>query len=357
MRLAVRKDARCPRSCPFGLVDVDTTRLLGSFPTKDRAAKAGIRATLRAERPDIDRNSADKPHYVKLGLSRVEKVAGQAASEALDAATEADVRRTFLQAVARLQQSTQGQKILTALYGKDAPAAYEGLDWPGWTAALDGMKAKLADRAQAAAHATVVEIKPGLTARFGGDMAKAGDRAARMVGEHIVGIDDRTRAAVRDVISQGLRDGTSIPDLVKNLQGSVGLTPGDAKALDRFEKNLITQGTEPARIRMMVVEKRDRYLTSRATSIARTETLSASNAGRLDGYAYAAANGAIGTDAEKEWVIAPEGCCDLCADLDGEKVGISEPFSSGDDAPPLHPGCRCTTVLADVGTVLDEGEG
>jgi hypothetical protein len=33
--------------------------------------------------------------------------------------------------------------------------------------------------------------------------------------------------------------------------------------------------------------------------------------------------------------------CEICAPLNGEEVDIDQPFSSGDDAPPAHPLCRC----------------
>lgn len=33
--------------------------------------------------------------------------------------------------------------------------------------------------------------------------------------------------------------------------------------------------------------------------------------------------------------------CDICGPLDGESVPMDEPFSSGDDKPPSHVGCRC----------------
>lgn len=358
MRLAVRRDARCPRARPWGLVDVDSSRLLSSHPTEGRARSAHTRVTLRVEREV----SADNARYVTSvkAAPLVERRIGHLVDHyglatALDTATEDQVRAAFMAAVTRLQVSAEGQRLLAALFGGDVQAAIDALDWQGWAAALDSMKLRLGERAAAAATAEIVAIAPGLTVAFGGTMGKAADRAIAEVGRHIVGIDDRTRQAVREIIAGALRDGDSIPDITKQLANVVGLDPGAARALDRYEKGLITNGVEPARIRMLVVAQRDSYIVDRARTVARTETLWASNQGRLDGYTFAASSGAIGVDAKKQWVVA-DGCCDLCVDLDGEEVAISDDFSTGDGAPPLHPNCRCTTVLSDNGTIPNEGD-
>lgn len=369
MRLAVRRDARCPRARPWGVVDVDSSRLVSTHATRRRADSALIRVTLRVERT----KNADNARYVKLRTDSVirntESVARKAsplvehrrghlvghadAAAILDTATEDQVRAAFMQAVARLQVSAEGQRLLVGLFGGDVTATLNALDWDGWSEALESMKERLAQRAEAAAVAEVVAIAPGLTVQFGGTMAKAADRAAAGVGEHIVGIDDRTRAAVREIIRGGLRAGTSIPDLTHEIANTVGLEPGSARALNRYEKQLIADGFEPARIRLLVTAQRDRYLLDRGRTVARTETMWAANQGRLDGYAYAAAQGAIGTDARKQWVLSA-GACPLCLDMAGEEVGLADDFSSGGNAPPYHPNCRCTTILSDLGTIPDE---
>lgn len=355
MRLAVRKDARCPGSKPFGVVDVDTSRLLRSEPTFARAQKARDRIE-----SDHSPKPADNARYVNLvtKAALAEHRAGHlldhtGIEQTLDTATEDQVRAAFMDAIARLELSTEGRDVIAGLYGNDAQAAFDGLNWDGWTDALGRMKGRLVERAQAAMQSAVIAIEPGFAATFGGTMAKAGDRVASGVGEHIVGIDERTRLAVKETIGDGLRNGTSIPDLTKQLSNVIGLTPGDARALDRFEKNLIGQGVDPGQIRLLVTSQRDRYLTGRAQSVARTETLWASNQGRLDGFRYAAVSGAVGADAKKQWVVAG-GCCDECEAIDGEEVGLEDDFSSGDDAPPAHPNCRCTTILSDFGTVPDD---
>jgi len=80
----------------------------------------------------------------------------------------------------------------------------------------------------------------------------------------------------------------------------------------------------------------------RAGLIAQTETIRAYTQGSLQVYDRA------GVEA-KQWLDGQAGACDECEALDGEVVPLGETFSSGDDGPPLHPGCRCTVAAAEAG--------
>lgn len=55
--------------------------------------------------------------------------------------------------------------------------------------------------------------------------------------------------------------------------------------------------------------------------------------------AYARSKGAR----SKRWNVVYEGnLCEKCAEMDGEEVGIDEPFSNGEMSAHLHPNCRCS---------------
>lgn len=75
----------------------------------------------------------------------------------------------------------------------------------------------------------------------------------------------------------------------------------------------------------------------RAEMIAQTESVNAYQSGLL--------NFGIQTKALSKTWEALAGACQICAPLDGEKVGINEMFSSGVDHPPSHPRCRCSSYL------------
>ena len=67
---------------------------------------------------------------------------------------------------------------------------------------------------------------------------------------------------------------------------------------------------------------------TRAQMIARTETARAQTAGTLDNYSSAGVT-------QFDWVLSDEPCAECSDAADGN------PHELGDDAPPLHPNCRC----------------
>lgn len=84
---------------------------------------------------------------------------------------------------------------------------------------------------------------------------------------------------------------------------------------------------------------------ARADMIARTEIMDAANQGLAQSWNDARDEGLLPPDTMKVW-IATSGACDDCDALDGEEVLFDDDFSSGDDMPPAHPNCRCTTGLS-----------
>ncbi|MGI0130147.1 MAG: phage minor head protein, partial [Thermoplasmata archaeon] len=80
----------------------------------------------------------------------------------------------------------------------------------------------------------------------------------------------------------------------------------------------------------------------RSNTIARTETLTASNRSALIGYKRAGVE-------KVEWLLAPDydpkDDGGECEPLDGAQVESGQMFpDAGVDAPPLHPNCRCTII-------------
>lgn len=88
---------------------------------------------------------------------------------------------------------------------------------------------------------------------------------------------------------------------------------------------------------------------TRATVVARTEVIGASNFGVLEGARQS------GLAVAKTWLAANDGRVDEdCAALDGVKVGIDDTWD-GLDAPPHHPQCRCSmTIQLDTGEETNE---
>jgi SPP1 gp7 family putative phage head morphogenesis protein len=87
----------------------------------------------------------------------------------------------------------------------------------------------------------------------------------------------------------------------------------------------------------------------RADTIARTETIRASNQGQQEAWDQAVDAGLLTGSEQQEWIVTPDDrLCPVCEPLDGVTVGLDESFSvDGDeiDGPPAHPNCRCTVGL------------
>lgn len=74
----------------------------------------------------------------------------------------------------------------------------------------------------------------------------------------------------------------------------------------------------------------------RTDMIARTEVAASSNFGAVQGYLQAGIT-------EHQWIVVDPKDED-CLDNDGVITKIGDSFPSGDNEPPIHPNCQCTTV-------------
>jgi SPP1 gp7 family putative phage head morphogenesis protein len=121
-------------------------------------------------------------------------------------------------------------------------------------------------------------------------------------------LEDVNERNLRFTLSEGMDAGESIPELM-------------ARVNETFESF-------------------DRY---RAEIISRTESSRASNEAWIESAKQS------GVVEKKEWMTAP-GCCDICAEMDGEVVELEERFFDDDygdgQSPPRHPNCRCAVAAS-----------
>lgn len=162
----------------------------------------------------------------------------------------------------------------------------------------------LKDMATDGASVALAQVNAGFTAD---QLQQANDRAtdyARTRAVELVKeLEDSTRGMIKETVAQALEEGWSNQQLADELA-------------DGYE-----------------------FSEERAMTIARTETAYADVEGNLAAYE------ASGVVDSKKWVTAQDEYCDLCAELDGEIVKLSENFpNGGGDGPPLHPNCRCDVL-------------
>ena len=116
-------------------------------------------------------------------------------------------------------------------------------------------------------------------------------------------------------------------------------------------------GLPPARVASLQLRYAERLRRLRALTIARTETITASNQGQIQLWKQARTSGLLRGTERKKWTTTPDDRrCPFCAALDGVTVGLDEQFDGGDfgsvDGPTLHPNCRCAVVLETEGELL-----
>lgn len=138
-------------------------------------------------------------------------------------------------------------------------------------------------------------------AGMGFDWTLAHAQAARWASQYsfdlVRGINTTTTARLQTAVNDWFQEGTTLPDLVKELEPTFG--------------------------------KR------RATLIAQTETTRAAREGGQAGYEQS------GVVAETEWVtVNDERVCPVCGPLNGKRAPLRGTYPGG-YTQPAHPGCRC----------------
>lgn len=191
----------------------------------------------------------------------------------------------------------------------------------------------------------------------------------------------QTRDSVQAVIVRAFREGGHPYEQARSIRDMIGLTTTqevavanyrsaleDGGASDlrnalgrslrdgRYDRGLLRaireeQPVSPERIDAMVDRYRERYLKYRAETIARTESIRASNKGQRELWRQAVEQDLMSDDAQREWQASDdERQCEECGDLDGEERGLDEEFAPSIMEPPdPHTSCLVgeTRVLAE----------
>jgi len=161
---------------------------------------------------------------------------------------------------------------------------------------------------------------------------------------------------VRDILAQGLADGTDPGTLADQLSDYVGLSARDASAVQKLRDSLTEAGELAAdEIDAKVSDYADGLVDQRAELVARTESITAANAGQQMLWQQAIDADLLEPDQwEQVWIATEDDqSCDDCVALDGTTAPIGDKFASetfGDvDGPTLHPQCRCAVGLQKAG--------
>ena len=174
------------------------------------------------------------------------------------------------------------------------------------------------------------------------------DLARRRIGLLIRELETEGLAAVHLQLSL-IADAGITPEAIAAIGRATGLTTRQVAQVERARRAALNQGASEAAAARTAGNVRQRLLEVRSQMIARTETVRyVGDLVQERGEAVQAAGGRV----SRQWVSArdahvdagdPIGPCRM--NDNGQRIGLTEVFPSGDDRPPAHPNCRCLLEL------------
>lgn len=267
------------------------------------------------------------------------------------------VRARFLAALRAAQRTARATELVAAL-GRpslvDQVAGLEALVVRGLEAAL--LEALVEPLTRAAVEALAAAPVPaGTEVALRGRFAVLNARAAAWATAHsaqlVRQITEDQRAWLRSVVHAGYVGEQHPRITARVIQQRIGLTTAMQGWVTRAAATLA--GLPTAARERAVAAYADRLRRWRAETIARTETLHASNFGQhLVWNELVAQTGVAAAAVQRVWIAKPEQrrTCAVCRQLDGRRVGLNAPFVHPTTrlavlVPPLHPRCRCAVAL------------
>jgi hypothetical protein len=181
---------------------------------------------------------------------------------------------------------------------------------------------------------------------------RAVNYAAQRAGALIRDVQQQVRDTVNGLVTDALQGDYTYATLADQIERVIPLTSRQAQTVENvygktFER-LVAAGKSPLKAEVLARAAADKAaaqaLARRAEGIARTELMTASNAGRFSGFSAGVGSGLDSDQSRKEWITGGDPCPD-CDPLDGEIVGWDELFSIGMQTPPVHPNCRCVVAF------------
>jgi len=256
----------------------------------------------------------------------------------------------FLAAVGALAGMSR-QRLAALLRNTPLSQIVDALPWSSFGRELQALQQTMLDQATTAAMRSASGLGVQVGTAFDLVDQRALEWAEQRVGNLIVQVTEEQRQAVRAVVDQALRGGGTVDDVAGALSRTIGLHDRYAMAVENSYQGTLsrlmaegaTRAQAEAAAQRVADAYRQRLLQARARTVARTEILSAQNAGRQLGWADAIEQGFADPNSTKVWVV--DDPCDICEELDGEEVGWDEDFSNGESMPPAHPNCECTAIL------------
>src|SRR4030095_3614811 len=229
---------------------------------------------------------------------------------------ELALRDAFLAAIRSARRNASLEMIAEAIEsmnpGQAIRAATSGLEY-------DRMRDTMADIVEAAGQKTTAAIqaaappRPMMLGSFDIVNPYAATYARAEAGRLITGIDLSSREGIQNLIGNAIETGIAPREAARTIRGMVGLTEFQTDYVMNYTSKLIAQGA--SNIDAKVQRYTDKVLRQRALTIARTETLDASNGGAQAAWQAAIDQGFLDKDVEQVWILGRSEVnppCEIC---------------------------------------------
>lgn len=301
-----------------------------------------------------------------------------------------DARRQFLAAIERIRGTVVEAQLRAALETKNLEAVMAILAQDRLLGAIEPMLLKPLEQVVLDTGIAAIDATPAIADRVrGGTLAMRFDmvnpstvQAVRNYGFNMIRqVTEDTRDGIRAIVANAMEFGGHPSEQARQIRGLIGLTDSQANAVASFRRLLEdkdrtalaralrdrrfdgtleralganpTAELTPEQIDRMVGKYSDRMLNFRATTIARSETISAARLGTQQAWLQATENGLLQRSRVRQgWMVTPDDrLCIYCAavpDLNPDGVPLGGQFVTPlglRDGPTLHPNCRCVVYL------------
>ncbi len=302
---------------------------------------------------------------------------------------EPGIRDAFIAALGSARDSVTLAEIVKAVEAGDAAEVMRAI----------GIEAKLAAAMEGEGLAAGVEsVRDALRATFAAGAAAAKVQLPRSVAVDlsfnlknpaaveflnqysfnlIKDVTQVTRDAIKQIVTRAFEQGGHPYEQARAIRDVIGLTPAQEQAVASYRAALESGGASDlrnaleralrdgrydagllkaidnatalpqARVDKMVESYRKRFIEYRARTIARTESLRASNVGQYALHRQAMDQGLLGADTLKSSEASGDDrTCIECLEIeDQEPIPLDDEFTPGYLYPPFHVDCRCSYHL------------
>jgi len=264
------------------------------------------------------------------------------------------MRRQFLEAIALAKGRIDIRALASAFDSRSYVRVAQVLEQANLAQDL-GPILRTVDRVFSAATAyTATELSSALGVPYSFDLTNP--RAVAFLERYhlrlIREIDQGTREGIRQILLDSFNDGVPPLKAARRIREIIGLTERQSAAVATYERDLLADGMG----KRAATAKADKYaaqlLKVRSEAIARTETIRSAAEGQQAAWQDAANRGVLDRENTlRVWITSPDDrLCDLCEPMEGQEVGLDEPFTVGDGStvmtPPAHVQCRCSTGIS-----------